>query len=290
MKLVSLLIIFILIRAEAFAQDPQVSQYMFLKQIVNPGYVGTNQAFCATGAYRTQWVGFEGAPKTFLFCADAPIKALHGGVGIKFINDKIGNFNFTKAGLAYSYQLSLGKTGLLGIGLEGEIVHTVVANNWLTPSGQVIAGNSVNTNYNIDLGTYYKTPQLYIGISSTSILTREYYSFQSFNYRSKRHYYLMAGYDFLFSSWGKAVPSILIKSDAVVTSFDANLTVYWYDFIWTGASYRWRDAIVPMAGFRWTLRPEVTLKFGYAYDIGISDLKYYHNDSHEFLLNCCIGI
>lgn len=265
-------------------QDPQFTQNAFLNLSFNPGYAGTNDTFSATGVYRNQWVGFPGAPKTFLFCADAPIKALHGGGGIKFTNDKIGNFNFTTMSAAYSYHLCLGKNGLLGIGLEGELVRSAVTNNWLTPSGTVITNsNAIITNYNLGLGSYYRTERLYIGISATNL-------YQYFKYQSDLHYYLMTGYNFHFFSRIKVVPSILIKSDAAVTTIEPNLTVHWNNMFWAGTSYRLQDAIVVMAGFGLHISKGSTLKIGYAYDFGISDLKAYHNNTHELLMNYSLKI
>ena len=259
-------------------QYSQFSQNTFLNLSFNPGYAGTNDtAFSSTGVYRNQWVGFSGAPKTFLFCADAPIKALHGGGGIKFINDQLGNFNFTKVGAAYSYHLRLGKKGLLGVGLEGELGQTFVTSNWLTPFGTVITNpNTINTNYNFGLGSYYRTERLYIGISSTNLLSPKYY--------------LTAGYDFHFFSRIKVVPSVLIKSGAAVTTIEPNLTVHWNNMIWVGTSYRLQDAIVVMAGFGLHISKSSTLKIGYAYNIGTSDLKAYHNNTHELLMNYSLNI
>src|SRR3989304_9823771 len=99
-------------------QDPQFSQNMFIKLPINPGYAGTNGAICATAVYRTQWVGFDGHPKTILFAVDAPIPSLHGGAGLTIVSDRLGNFNFMHVCGAFSYHKTIGATGLLGIGLE----------------------------------------------------------------------------------------------------------------------------------------------------------------------------
>ena len=81
----------------AFAQqDPQFTQNWMMKLPINPGYAGTTGALCATAAYRTQWVGFPGAPKTFFFSADMPVLAIHGGAGLTVMKDKLGNFNWLR--------------------------------------------------------------------------------------------------------------------------------------------------------------------------------------------------
>src|SRR3972149_4666992 len=112
-------------------QDPQFSQNMFIKLPINPGYAGTNGAICGTLAYRTQWVGFPGSPKTILLAVDAPVPMLHGGAGLTIVNDKLGNFGFMHVRGAYSFHKPLGQTGLLGIGLELGILQGSVQRNGL---------------------------------------------------------------------------------------------------------------------------------------------------------------
>ena len=88
-------------------QDPQFSQNMFNRLMFNPGYAGTSGSICVTGINRSQWMGFEGAPKTFVLGVDMPIEAIKGGVGLTLIQDKIGVENNVYAKLAYSYHLKL---------------------------------------------------------------------------------------------------------------------------------------------------------------------------------------
>ena len=260
---------------------------MFLKLPMNPGYAGTSKQLNATAVYRNQWVGFPGAPKTFLFSIDAPIKALHGGAGISVINDRLGNFNFTSSHVAYSFFKPIGQAGLLAVGLDADIIHTIVINDWLTSSGSVItAPNSTSTKGNLGIGMYYKTEQLYVGFSATQMLEEEYYSYPplGFSYSTRKHYYFMAGYKFFLSSRMNIQPSLHVKSDAAVTTFDASILLFWNDLFWVGTSYRLQDAIIPMAGILLSSSPKLSYKIGYAYDIGISDLKAYHDNTHEILL------
>ncbi len=281
----------------AFAQqDPQFSQNMFLKLPINPGYAGTSGAICATAAYRTQWVGFLGSPKTMLFSIDAPVPALHGGAGLTIVSDKLGNFGFFHARGAYSYHKNIGATGLLGIGLEAGILQSNVKDLWLAPDGSDGTADPSIPNvgikkmtYDLGFGAYYRTPQLYVGISASHLpgqslkdLTNE------FNYKAARHYYVIAGYDFFLTSTLMLRPSVHVKSDAAVTTFDANINLLWNNMIWGGVSYRLQDALVPHIGFAWQPNAKSTLKIGYAYDLGLSDLKSYHKNTHEILLNYCI--
>ena len=286
----------------AFAQqDPQFSQNMFIKLPINPGYAGTNGAICATAVYRTQWVGFPGAPKTLFFSVDAPVQILHGGVGLTIVNDQLGNFNFMHARAAYSYHHPVGATGLVGIGLEAGLLQSSVKNNWLAPDGTnghtaaidnaIPASGVAKGTYDVGFGVYYRTEQLHVGISASHVPgNAEHLKESFFDYKAARHYYILAGYDFFLSSTLTLRPSVHVKSDASVTTFDANVNLLWNNMLWGGVSYRLQDAIVPMVGFAWNPTPKSTLKIGYAYDLGTSDLKTHHNNTHEILLNYCIKL
>ncbi|TAL60689.1 MAG: type IX secretion system membrane protein PorP/SprF [Bacteroidetes bacterium] len=277
-------------------QDPQFTQNMFMKLPVNPGYAGTSGSLCATVAYRTQWVGFPGAPKTFFFSADMPMIELHGGVGLTVMKDKLGNFNFTFARVAYSYHKPVGATGLLGIGLELGILQSAVAYKWLAPDGtdgnadMAIPDASVNKmTYDFGLGAYYRTDQLHVGLSMSHLPGKaEHLSAPEFNYQAARHYYVMAGYDFFLTSKITLRPSAHVKSDAAVTTFDLHCNLLYDNFIWGGLSYRLQDAIAPMIGVAWKPNDKQTIKIGYSYDLGTSDLKAHHSNTHEILVNYCI--
>jgi len=277
-------------------QDPQFSQNMFIKLPVNPGFAGTNGAICATMAYRTQWVGFPGAPKTMLFSIDAPVPMLRGGAGLTIINDKLGNFNFMHVRGAYSFHKTIGPTGLLGIGIEAGMLRSSIAYDWLAPDGSngetdpsIPNAKLSPTTFDLGFGAYYRTEQLYVGLSS-SHLPETSLKGKEFNYKAARHYYVLAGYDFFLSSKLKLRPSVHVKSDAAVTTFDANINLLFNDMFWGGISYRLSDAIVPLLGFAWSPNAKSTLKIGYSYDLGTSDLKPHHKNTHEILLNYCIKL
>ena len=269
-------------------QDPQFSQNSFLKLPVNPGYAGMMGAFYATSVYRTQWVNFPGAPKTFLFCADAPLKLSNDstglardGVGITFVDDRLGNFHFTNARASYSYHRPVGNVGLFGIGLEAGIIHLD------SKAFDTIVPAFSGTTYDLGLGAYYHMTQCYVGFSVAHLPgNMEKMGASPFDYRVARHYYLMAGYTFFLSSRINAEPSVFVKSDAAVTTFDVNLKMIWNNFLWIGSSYRLQDAVVLMAGGTFQLfRASSLVRIGYAYDIGISDLRAYHDNTHEILIS-----
>lgn len=286
----------------AFAQqDPQFTQNMFMKLPVNPGYAGTREAFCMTTAYRTQWVGFAGSPRTFYMSADMPVYDLNGGIGMLVMKDRLGNFNFTHVRGAYAYHQSMNKgIGLLSLGLEFGFMQASIDNKWLAPDGthgetdpQIPDDIVRDMAYDAGAGIYYRTNSYYVGASiSHAPGSAEKLTADQFNYKAAQHYYVMAGYVLRPSFWLAVRPSLFAKMDGVVAAFDMHCDLLLYDQFWAGLSYRPGDAIAPKVGV--ALRPNNTkrsaslLKISYAYDLGISDLKGHHNNTHEIVVNYCI--
>ena len=63
---------------------------MYNTEVVNP-YAGSEDVLSFGLLGRTQWVNFEGAPKTGTFTVNSPIGALDNmGLGLSIVHDEIG--------------------------------------------------------------------------------------------------------------------------------------------------------------------------------------------------------
>lgn len=267
-------------------QDPQLSQFMFAKLPMNPGFAGSNDAICATLLYRNQWTGFGGEPKTMLFTGDAPVDVLHGGIGLSvYAADQLGAEKNMNIRAAYAYRMDLG-SGRLGIGLDlGYHQKSLDGSKFIyndlgdvnIPTGSVSGGT-----FDMGFGLYYNSEHLYAGISS-SHLQEGSISYDNIKTKLARHYYLMAGYSYDINASLSLKPCVLVKTDAVSTQADFNASLMINSRYWVGASYRMQDAIVLMAG----LEIVPNLKFGYAYDITTSEIKTYSSGTHEVMLGYC---
>ena len=267
-------------------QDPQFSQNMFNRLMFNPGYAGTSGAICVTGINRSQWMGFEGAPKTFVLGLDMPIQALNGGIGLTLVQDKIGVENNVYAKLAYSYHLKL-KQGTLGLGLDlGMMNKNIGAGlNPIDKTDGSIPQNAIgSTVFDAGIGAYYTSKTFYAGLSSTH-LPQSTFDLGTSKYQSRRHYYITAGYHYQLNPDVEIRPSIFIKN-AAATQFDINCNVFYKNKYWGGLSYRLQDAVILMLG----ADVYKGLKVGIAYDVNTSTLSKYNSNTLEILLNYCFKI
>ena len=132
-------LLFFFISTLAWAQfDPQFSQNMFNHLTNNPGFAGTSGMVNLSAISRQQWMGFEGAPKTTVFGADAAVKLfkLQSGVGLVIGNDQIGPFKNLFVDFSYAYRIDV-LEGTLGIGLNIGFLNQTLDGTTLDPLGGV---------------------------------------------------------------------------------------------------------------------------------------------------------
>jgi type IX secretion system PorP/SprF family membrane protein len=269
-------------------QDPQFSQNMFNRLYVNPAYAGSSEAICASGIFRSQWVNYDGAPKTGVFNIDAPLANDKIGVGLSFSNDQLGfeKTNWVKLAGAYRFDVGSGK---LAIGVDFDYLQHEIDGDFRAPStvdDPAIPANGVNGGvFDMGAGIYYNSEKVYAGISSTHLMESAV-ELDKFSKEFKRHYYGMFGMNFEVSPMVVLRPMIFVKNVTDNTTFDVNLNAHFNERFWLGASYRNEDAIVVLAGVNITEK----LRLGYSYDITTSDVKDYSSGTHEFMLGYCFNV
>jgi type IX secretion system PorP/SprF family membrane protein len=90
--------------------QPSGTQWYQNQYLANPAMAGVDSGMHLNAAYRRQWSGMEGAPKTAFFTADGPVTG-RVGAGLNVFNDQAGLINRTRIALTYAYHLPLGARG-----------------------------------------------------------------------------------------------------------------------------------------------------------------------------------
>jgi len=273
-------------------QDPQFSQYMFNLTSVNPAYVGSSDMICLSLINRQQWVGFDGAPGTSFFQADAPVKpfGIKSGVGLSIMNDRIAFNKDLGIHAYYAYRLDIGQ-GTLGIGFNIGLINKALDASWEIP-GELGTGFTPPENdaaipdekesriaFDLGFGLYYNTENLYFGLSTTHLNQPQIkYVDKDASYIS-RHYYAIAGYRFQMPNpTFEILPSVILKSDGKVNQIDVSALVRYNKKFWGGVSYRAGDAVIGIIG----IEMFNGIRIGYSYDFTTSDIGNYSDGSHEF--------
>ena len=286
-------------------QDPQFSQYMYNQLVINPGYAGSQEAICLTGVHRQQWMGLPGAPTTSVFTVSTPFvfpprrgedaKVIEHGFGLLIMNDQIGFNQNTSIGASYAYRFSPGFSGgKLGIGISGIYFNKQLDATWRVPGGGDASGDIAIPEpqeripaFDMGLGIFYSSPNVYMGISATHLLEPKFY--ENASYKLRRQYYATAGTFLPFQNpaWEFA-PSLIAHSDGTIFQLAANANFIYNKKVWGGMGYRLNDAVIVMIGF------DIFngLKIGYAFDYTYTNLQtqFTAGGSHEIVLNYCFNL
>ena len=109
----------LLVTMVVFSQsDPKLSIFSYNPLQYNPAYAGAFDGLSVTGIYSSQWVGFEGAPKTLFFSAHSNVIEREIGVGINIISDKLGPVQDNQIVGNFAYNVYLNDEISLNLGLK----------------------------------------------------------------------------------------------------------------------------------------------------------------------------
>ena len=266
-------------------QDAQASMYFFNPLNYNPAYAGTRGSLNLTAVNRSQWVGWEGAPRTQFLSIHAPIARKRIGLGANLSYDNIGSRSNVSAMANFAYHLQLNSNSLrLSFGasaginsnqydFNGLIVNDATDINYLT------SNKSVSPNFGT--GLYLHSNKGYLGFSIPRLIEKSIDNNTSKSFL-QRHYYLTSGYVFNLNSVTDIKPSILIKytQNAPIT-VDVNYSMLFYKKLWIGLMYRMNESI----GFNSSFLIKDSFTFGYSFDYPINHLRFNNFGSHEILLS-----
>ena len=76
-KIISFILVFIVFNFHLEGQQlPQYTQWSSHQFAINPAHAGIKNCLDVHSLYRTQWLGFEGAPKSRFITFSAPMNSL----------------------------------------------------------------------------------------------------------------------------------------------------------------------------------------------------------------------
>jgi len=277
-----------LVTITGFAQqDSQYTQYMYNTANINPAYAGQRGVLSAFGLHRTQWVGLDGAPTTNAFAVHSPIRDTNVGLGLSFVNDRIGPADENSISADFSYTVQASDTYKLSFGLKAtanllNVDYTKL--NIYNPNDPRFQNNIDNRfSPNIGAGAYLHSENTYVGLSVPNFLETKHYEDDG-NYsaaKERMHFYLIAGHVFELNPSLKFKPSLLTKMvQGAPLQVDVSANFLINEKFTLGAAYRWSAAVSAMAGFQIT----DGLFLGYAYDAETTRLANYNSGSHEIFL------
>ncbi len=266
-------------------QDAQFTQYMYNTININPAYAGSRGAMSIFALHRTQWVGLDGAPTTNAVSINTPISNSNLGLGVSFVNDKIGptNENTISADLSYSIQTSADFKLSFGMKATANLFNLNASKLNPVSQGDAQFQNLRNVfTPNVGAGIYYHSDKAYLGLSVPNFIqTNRYNDNEVAIFKEKINYYFIGGYVFDLSNDIKFKPAFLTKVvEGSPLQVDVSANFMFVEKLTLGVAYRWSAAMSAMVGFQ----VSDGMYIGYGYDLETTNLENYNSGSHEIFL------
>ena len=267
--------------------DPSFSHYFDMETSFNPASAGKQSKINVTAAYAMDMAGFEHNPQTSYAAADMPFYALknYHGVGVQFMNDRLGLFTHMRLSAQYTYkfkllggQMSVGlQAGLISEKLDGSKADLGDSGDPAFNSAQ-LSGNAVD----LGMGIYYTLKDFYAGVSVQHITSPLVKLGDNNELPIDKTYYLSGGYNIkLHNPFLTIKPSVLVKTDMVAWRADVTgRLVYTHDdkLLYGGLSYSPTNSVTMLIGGSFH-----GVVLGYSYEFYTSGINP-GNGSHELFV------
>lgn len=287
-------------------QQTQFTNILINQYLYNPAFAGTFHGMQFNAGSRLQWVGFDGAPRSYMASGygtlkKQPMMALGGMV----LNDQMGLLNRTSLYSSYSYHLKLNDHWKIGFGVSlGFVQYNVKAYNakpYPTDKDDVFLTSSIlNANaFDANAGFLVYQKKFFFGFSGQQLPSAKIHWDNTIG-RLTPHWYIYTGYNQVLDKKKKEYvlqPSVLMRFNTPAPfEIEYNVKCTYKSMLWAGVSFRHaktvsaivkkyqNNSLCAMLGV--TVSKQFT--FGYSYDLSLNNLRSYNSGSHEMILSYTI--
>lgn len=280
-------------------QDTQFSHYYFNQLFLNPATAGSENVTRFQAIYRTQYTGYQstfddgGAPVSQVISANMPLKMIKSGLGLTFVNDKIGASIQRDLKLSYAYHIPVGGSQL-AIGVNGGLYTRGIDYGRLRPrdDNDPLLGTGVVSQSSLDLGAgaYFYNPTYSIGLSVNHLNEPKFgLATNGATNVLNRSAYLTGSMLFGVSYMIDVSPMFILGSNLSnmsITTFSAGAIATYDNTYWVGGSYRVGDAVTALLGANIL---NGSLRIGYAIDIIVGGAQAKSATTHEVMLSYALS-
>jgi type IX secretion system PorP/SprF family membrane protein len=293
-------------------QLPIYSQYVQNGFMVNPAMAGHDGYTSFNTTARQQWLGFKDAPQTYsaswhtrlmskkhkivnkpLSRGNKLVPSTRGrvGLGAYIINDVNANVARTGVSFSYAYHIIMNNQQL-SFGIAAKAFQYRIYKESLSfgEEGDPILNGNFNTvaySPDADVGILYRGENYFAGFSVSNLFQTSMLigSNELPEFKTYRHYWLMAGYAFDLNEDFQLEPGFLLKTtENWNPQGDLSLKLSYMDLFWGGLAYRTNNSIIALFGVKIE-----SLYFGYSFDWALSEIGHYNYGSHEITLAVKLG-
>lgn len=266
-------------------QLPQFTQYMFNTISVNPAYAGSRETLNVTALHRNQWSGIEGNPRTNTLSIHAPLRNDRVGLGLSYINDRLGFESTNYVYGDFSYTIPVSANAHFSFGLKAGFTNYRLETP--DPNDQFFNAEFNNWSPNMGAGFYLSSNLWYVGVSSPRLFVTDLNEGE-FEALERTGYYAIGGLVLDLSEKVKFKPTVLSKfTSGAPATYDVTANFLFNEKLWLGASYRFNasDSFGALLDFQ----VSNDVRIGYAYDLPTGDVRPYTTGTHEIILIYEVG-
>jgi len=264
-------------------------QYIFNSTILNPAQAGSNSCNQVGILGRNQWVGIDGAPRTYSAYANF---RLPGNLGVAggLYQDNIGSFRETTLQGDIAYHLRLSSNWHFSVGLRAQV--SAMQFDWTNFDFSTIPepwygrdfGNKLL--FNTGLGFLLYDSRTFLGVSTPKLLRNEVTFTNGEKFAREFHLFAYGGTTVNLSEHLLVTPSFMLKhADKSPLQADFNFVFGYNEVIDFGGTLRTDlehglDAVGVLIG----INLGGPLYFGYKYEYPMNDLNLVTTQVHEVSL------
>jgi type IX secretion system PorP/SprF family membrane protein len=289
------IILFLLIAGitvTANSQQLQISSLYDMQGMMhNPSTAGASQRGMVGAAYRTQWSGISGSPRTATVFGSFDLPEQKIGLGGYLYNDKTGPTSRTGVQLAFAKHIPLQNDARFSLGIEARGQQYSIDRAKLSQTlGSDPALGSADNKFKFDagFGVSYTGKKFQIGASVSQLIQSKLNFYNGGQTpaeegRLYRHYYLHSLYKWDVDGSTTISPNVLfVYLPNAPVEFQGGVRVEHKETFWWGVSMRARQSFMLSAG----LNINKVFTVGYSFDIYKTPLSIYDQgaNAHEVLL------
>jgi len=281
-------------------QEPQYTQFMHTKQLINPAYVGSRGNTCFKGLYRNQWLGFKGAPVSQVVTFNMPFIDPRVGFGVNLQHYEVGVIENWEADLAYSYNLVDANNLSVRVGVMGSIRQFGL--DFSDPDlfirnindESITRGEAYSTvKGDVGAGLYVSYEGYYFGVSVPNILSNVIgrNKEEPITAQENAHFYAMAGGLIPINDSKLSVfPNVLLTYvQNAPWELGINLSLMYDNKFTFGGSYRLSSENSDSIDFLFHFQATNNFGFGLSYDYPLFEIRDHTSGTIEVMMDYCFG-
>jgi type IX secretion system PorP/SprF family membrane protein len=283
-------IVFLSFGFQLFSQQlPQYTQWSSHQFAINPAHAGIKPCLDVHSLFRTQWQGFEGAPKSGFLTLSVPINAkvkhwlsARYGIGAKVELDNIGPFTSNRLNVSYAAHFNFSPDTRLSLGLYGGFIqygYNAQGSTTINPDPSVLKSNSF-IKPDATFGAWWNGKNYYLGMVLQNLITSKWEDIGS-DSKFRIHTLFNGGYRYALNKQVTCLPGFIMRIPPKgPISMDLNLLFDYQNKIALGVGYRNTDAFIVLLNLK--IKSQLSLQ--YSFDLVLSPLRKGTVNSHEISL------